>query len=439
MGLSGTKSIWLKLKRTEARNNADSRHVQGREQRGTSASDVPMAYGELWTTSIRALLANKVKAALTMAGVVIGSACIVLVVTVTLGGRDYVVSEIEACGSNLVYAFYPGNQVTHSVADELSLDDLDKARELPHVMQVAGTHDIGNASVVIDGALHVVALIGVTEGFQEIRNLIIREGRFFDAIDLTSHAKVCLITPDLAAQFHRNMIGSIVHIGELQFTVIGIFQERVPTFGQSEVAPDSVLIPFSFVKIYNGQDYLLTLYVQADSLQSVPTVTDELRTLLKLQHRKTVKYRVENLTGILYAARRISRAFTVVLLTLACTTLLISGVGIMNIMLVTVTERTSEIGLRRAVGARRKEILYQFLLEAGLISGLGAVLGILIATGTAGVAQRFVPAEYGVRLPVSILSILISFIVSSGTGIFFGYLPARKASNLPPVESLHYE
>ena len=170
MGRPGANAVWEK--KTRAQSNVDIRYVQGTEQRETSTTGVAVAYGELWTASMRALLANKVKAALTMAGVIIGSACIVLVVTVTLGGRNFVVSEIEACGTNLVYAFYPGNQVTHAVADELSLNDLAKARDLPHVRQVAGTHDIGNASVVIDSESHPVALIGVTEGFQEIRNLI---------------------------------------------------------------------------------------------------------------------------------------------------------------------------------------------------------------------------------------------------------------------------
>jgi putative ABC transport system permease protein len=372
-------------------------------------------------------------------GVIVGSACIVLVVTVTLGGKKQVISAIEACGSNLVFAYNPGDQIYHAVADELTLDDMEKARELPHVKQVAGTHDISRATVVIDGRSHPVALVGVTEGFQEIRDLVVRQGRFFDDLDIKDYAKVCLITPDLAARFGRNMIGSIVHIGELQFTVIGIFQERRPTYGRAEFAPDSVLVPFPYVRLYNGQNFLRTLYVQADSLQFVPTVTDEVRDMLKSQHRKEMKYQVDNVIAILDAAHRISIALTLVLLAVASITLLISGVGIMNIMLVTVTERTPEIGLRRALGARRRDILYQFLVEAGLISGIGAIVGILIAIGAATVARWFVPAEYGLQVPISLPSIVLSFVVSSGIGVVFGYLPAKKASALQPALAVHYE
>jgi putative ABC transport system permease protein len=398
-----------------------------------------MIDNETWTVAIRALLANKIKAALTMLGVTIGSACIVLVVSVTLVGQAYVISQIEGIGSNLIYAYYPGNQISQSVADEISINDLDRARELPHVREVAGAHDIGNATVVISGKPYPVALIGVTQAFQQIRNLAILEGRYFDDIDMATHAKGCLITPDLASHFDHDMLGSFIHIGELQFSVIGIFRERVGTFGESEIATDSVLIPLSLIKTYGAQDYLRTLYVQSDSPENVTLVTDEIREMLTSQHRKGLKYQVENLSAILEATRRISRALTIVLMILGCITLLISGIGIMNIMLVTVTERTSEIGLRRAVGARKREILNQFLIEAFLISGLGALLGILIAISVTSIVRWFVPADYALRIPISSLSILISFVVSSGIGILFGYLPAQKASVLEPTEALHHE
>jgi putative ABC transport system permease protein len=437
MGRSGLMQFWVKSAQVQNHVSVEDEH--DRDQRKTNVTGIRLQYRDLWPSALRALLANKVRTALTVTGVIVGSACIVLVVTVTLGGKEQVISAIQACGSNLVFAFNPGDQINHAVADELSLDDMEKARELPHVKQVAGTHDISHANVVIQGQSHPVALVGVTEGFQEIRDLVIRQGRFFDALDIKDYAKVCLITPDLAARFQRNMIGSIVHIGELQFTVIGIFQERMPTYGHAEFVPDSVLVPFPFVRFYNGQNYLRTLYVQADSLEFVPMVTDEVRNLLSSQHRKEMKYQVDNVIAILDAAHRISIALTLVLLALACITLLVSGVGIMNIMLVTVTERTPEIGLRRALGARRRDILYQFLIEAGLISGIGAIVGILIAIGAASLARGLVPAQYGLQVPISLPSIVLSFVVSSGVGLVFGYLPARKASDLQPALAVHYE
>ncbi len=399
-----------------------------------------MIKNETWQVALDALLANKVKAALTMLGITIGTTCIVLVVTVSMIGKNYVMAQIEAVGTDLVYAYLPGAaNVSRSTADEISLGDLQAARALPHVVEVAGIHDIGNTSVVINGVEKSVTLVGVTEGFQKIRNLLILQGRFFDDLDMQSNSKACLITQDLAKQFNQDMVGQVIRVGDLRFTVIGVFRERVSTFGISEITSESVLVPFSLLKYYQGVDYVRTLYVQADSHQNVPLVTSELRVLLQSRHREGVAYTVENLAGILEAARQISLALTGVLLTVGCIVLLISGVGIMNIMLVTVTERTREIGLRKAVGANRREILFQFLIEALIISGVGAVLGILIAFTIKIVAEPLVPVEYNVHIPISLASILVAFFVSCSTGILFGYLPANRASRLQPTEALHHE
>jgi putative ABC transport system permease protein len=398
-----------------------------------------MIKGETWHVAIDALLANKVKAALTMLGVTIGTTCIVLVVTVTMIGKNYVVAQIEAVGTDLVYAYFPGNHVSRSVADEISLADLAAARALPHVVDAAGVHDIGNTAITINGVERSMTLVGVTESFQKIRNLVLVEGRFFDDLDMESQAKACLITQDLAKEFNHDMVGEVIRAGDLSFTVIGVFRERVATFGQSEITQESVLVPFSLLRYYQGVNYVRTLYVQADSHENVPLVTAELSVMLQSRHREGIAYSVQNLAGILEAARQIARALTVVLLLVGCIVLLISGVGIMNIMLVTVTERTREIGLRKAVGANRREILFQFLIEALLISGLGAVLGILIALSIKVVAEPLVPAQYQVHIPISGLSVIVAFAVSCSTGILFGYLPANRASRLQPTEALHHE
>ena len=250
-------------------------------------------------------------------------------------------------------------------------------------------------------------------------------------------AKACLITQELAKQYHQDMIGKAIRVGELRLTVIAVFRERVATFGQSEIASESVLIPFQLMKTYRGEDYLRTLYAQADSSENVLLVTDEVRRLLQSRHRAGAVYTVQNLSSILEAARKISMALTAVLMMVGFVALVVSGVGIMNIMLVTVTERTREIGLRKAVGARRSEILYQFLIEAFLISGIGAVVGILIAVGVKIVVEPLLPAEYDIQIPISLASIVVSFVVSCGTGVLFGYLPANRASKLQPTESLH--
>jgi putative ABC transport system permease protein len=395
---------------------------------------------ETWQVAFDALRANKVKAALTMLGVVIGSACIVLVVTIALIGKTYVLAQIEGVGSNIVYATYSGGTAnSRSQSDEISVNDLDATRHLPHIIEVAGTYDMPT-SVVINGQSKAVALVGVTQGFQRIRNLLILEGRFFDDLDQTTGAKGCLITQDLARQLPPGpMIGRQLRVGEQTFTIIAVFRERVATFGQSEIASQSVLIPFGLMKYYSGNDYVRTLYAQAATGDSVPEATQAVQSLLKSRHSAGSVYQVQNLSSILEAARKISMALTIVLMLVGMIALTISGVGIMNIMLVTVTERTREIGLRKAVGARRDEILYQFLIEAFVISGLGALIGIAIAVSIKIIVEPLIPPEVGLRIPISIPSVIIAFVVSCATGVLFGYLPARNASKLQPTESLRYE
>ncbi len=395
---------------------------------------------ETWQVAIDALRANKVKAALTMLGVVIGSACIVLVVTIALIGKTYVLQQIEGVGSNLVYAGYTGGTASaRSQADEINLNDMEAIRQLPHVIEVAGTYDMAT-SVVINGQEKPVALIGVSQGFQKIRNLQILEGRFFDELDQATGAKGCLITQELAKQLPPGpMIGRQLRVGEQTFTVIAVFRERVATFGQSEISAQSVLIPFGLIKYYSGHDYIKTLYAQTDTGESVPATTEAVQNLLKSRHTLGAVYAVQNLSSILEAARKISMALTMVLMLVGMIALIISGVGIMNIMLVTVTERTREIGLRKAVGAQRDEILYQFLIEALIISGVGAIIGILIAISVKVIVEPLIPPEVGLKIPISVYSVLVAFVVSCATGVLFGYLPANRASKLQPTESLRYE
>jgi putative ABC transport system permease protein len=234
--------------------------------------------------------------------------------------------------------------------------------------------------VVVRGTSRPVNLIGVTEGYQAIRRLVIFRGRYFDSVDMEMRSKVCLITEQLAKRVFgmENPVGRSIRMGELTFSVIGVFRERVTTFGQTEVQDESVIIPFTLMKYYTGVDVLRTLYVQAAKPEDVGSVQRQLGQLLSSRHPAQAEYKVQTLAAILNAARDISLALTIVLLVIAFIALLISGIGIMNIMLVTVKERTHEIGIRKAIGAARREILYQFLLEAFLISGGGAVLGILI-------------------------------------------------------------
>ena len=395
---------------------------------------------EIFAVATDALRANKLRAVLTSIGVIIGSASLVLVVTVALTSRKFVISQIEAVGSNLVWAeMVRTPDRSEPLSYELTLEDMYAVKaSVPGVAEVAGVREMP-MSVISGGIERPVNMIGVTEGFQAIRRLVILRGRFFDSVDMETRAKVCLITETLAARLFQteNPVGRPVRMRELTFTVIGVFKERVESFGLSEIQDESAIIPFTLMKYYTGVEVVRLLDAQAMRPEDVPRVQRQMAQLLRSRHPAQAEYKVQTLASILTAAKNISVALTIVLLVIAFIALLISGIGIMNIMLVTVTERTKEIGIRKAVGAARREILAQFLVESFLISGGGAVLGILIGLAIPVAIQPFLPGN--LRVPVSGLSVVISFVVSCSTGLFFGYLPASEAAKLQPVESLRYE
>ena len=412
-----------------------------------SANNTMALWGEIFQLAMQALRANKMRSILTMLGVVIGTASIVLVVTIALSGKRYILSQIEGIGANLVYAHLveAGGQSPTAYADQITPADRAAVQQgLPGLItETAGSNWLP-MTMDIAGRDHVVNLVGVTDGFQEIRNLEVVDGRYFDPDDLASGSKVCLLTEKLA---HRitpvgDPVGSDVQVGELHFTVIGVFRERVATLGESELTSESVLIPFSQLKSYTGSDYFHTLYARADSPEDVPAVTRDVEEILQGRHRPGAHYRAENLSGILETARNVAWGLTVVLVLVALIALVISGIGIMNIMLVTVTERTREIGIRKAIGATRDAIRYQFLMEAMVISGMGALAGILIAIAIPLLLNfliAFIPDAGDVSVQVSWVSVALAFIVSCSTGLLFGYLPANRAARLEPARSLRYE
>jgi len=398
-----------------------------------------MDWRETASVAIDALRANKVRAMLTSLGVIIGSASIVLVVTVALTSKKFVLSQIESIGSNLVWVeLVRRPDIAQPLSYEMTVEDLEATRSIPNVIEVAGTRELP-MSVIVSGVERPVNLVGVTEGYQTIRRLLVLRGRYFDAGDMEMRSKVCLITTQLADRIfgQENPVGKLMRAGELTFTVIGVFRERVETFGLSDIQENSVIIPFTLMKYYTGMEVVRLLDAQAARAEDVPSVQRQLSQLLQSRHPEGAEYKVQSLTAILGAARNISLALTILLIVIALIALLISGVGIMNIMLVTVQERTREIGIRKAIGAARREIMYQFLFESIVISGGGAVIGILIGIAIPVTAQFFLPGN--LRVPVSPLSVIVAFVVSCSTGLFFGYLPANQAASLEPVESLRYE
>jgi putative ABC transport system permease protein len=403
-----------------------------------SSTALTIHLGESIRFAVQALAADKVKASLTMLGVVIGSAALVLVVSISSTGKVYIVSQIEGIGSNLAYATLDRIEPFSVPDDELSPGDLAAVQSLHAVKAAAGTYDTPVDFQLRSKALHA-RLVGVTRDFERIRNLRITSGRYFDAQDFASHSKVCLITDHVAqlAFVHDSAVGNIISTDQFRCTVVGSFREGVATFGQSEIQEETVLIPFPLVKDSTGDNFFQVLYAQAASRDEVESMTQQIRHVLRSRHRKEARYLVDNLSSLLETADKVSLALSLVLIAIAVLTLITAGTGIMNIMLVNVSQRIHEIGLRKALGARPAEIRLQFLLEACFISFTGAVVGVLTAIGIVRLAADLVEnlAPFG----ISWTAVVVALMVSSAVGVLFGFRPASEAANLNPIDALRTE
>jgi len=402
-----------------------------------------MFHAEAIRFSFQALRANKFRAFLTALGLVIGNASVILVVTISLTSRDYILDQIQRIGSNLIYAQYDaGNNPAMGVAaaDYIKISDVDAVRTQlgPRIVAATGVMNNFDRMRVQGGELDV-AIIGADEEYPRVRNLDLLAGRFFDASDVAQRHRVALLMERLAKKLFGSQtaaVGQTVKIHGLQFTVIGTFKEKTESFGLSELSGENALIPISVLRYFSPIERVDPLYVQAKNASDVIPLTSVIQTILESRHRAGARYRVDNLAAILAAASRIATVLTIVLMLVSALALIISGIGIMNIMLVTVTERTREIGLRMAVGAARRDILEQFLAEAVAISLTGGIAGILIGVAIP-LSVRYFTDDFAV--PISPLSIAVAFGVSVLVGLVFGILPANRAAKLNPTEALRYE
>jgi putative ABC transport system permease protein len=394
---------------------------------------------EALSFSYSSLKANKMRAGLTMLGMVIGTASIILVVTIAMTGREYILQQIQGVGSNLIYMYYEaGGTVSGAqrLSDELNAGDLKAIQRLPGVASATAVV-VNHDRLMLDGREREVSVIGTTPEYLMVRNLRILSGRFFDSRDERSFHKVCVLTEELARKLFGTLDvqGKFIKLFQVRFEVIGVFEEGVETFGTSEVSTYSALAPLSVVSHFNSSDKLDLIYASASSGGLVPQVTRRIETLLEARHSAGTSYRVENLSEILQAAARIATALTIVLFLIGAISLIISGIGIMNIMLVTVTERTREIGVKMAVGARRREILLQFLTESVFMATAGGILGIALGLSGPLLAKWLA----GFEIPISWVSIVVAFGLSLTVGVIFGLLPANRAARLNPTEALRYE
>lgn len=398
---------------------------------------------EVLRFSWQALQANRVRTALTALGLIIGNASVILVVTISITSRDLILDKIRGIGSNLVYAYYDagGMDEARANADFVKLADVEAVRR-----QLGGRIEAATAvmntmdRMVVDGRERDVRVLGSDEHYAVVRNLRMLAGRALDASDVALRQKVGLLDERLAGMLYGTpgaAVGRTLKIYGLPFTVVGVFKERTQTFGLSELGDSgAVLIPITVQRLFVPVERVDPMYVQVKEAADVPAVSREVEGILEGRHREGARYTVQNLGAILETADTVASVLTLVLVLVSAIALVISGIGIMNIMLVTVTERTREIGIRMSLGASRRAVLAQFLTEAVLISVGGGMLGIVLGVA-APLAVNAVQTE--VRVPVSWLSVVVAFAVSFGVGIAFGMLPANRASRLNPTEALRYE
>ncbi|HZQ90422.1 MAG TPA: ABC transporter permease [Terriglobales bacterium] len=401
-----------------------------------------MLFSEVCRVAMDSFQLNKVRFALTAVGMVIGTMSLILVTTIALTGKQYVLSLIQGIGANMIIAEYSGggNSAVSAVPqDYLTVDDMRAVQEqVPGLRAASPMMELQERIPVGGGKERDVQVLGVSPDYRWIRNLALPAGRFFDSEDTASRNKVACVTDKFAERTYGSQdaaIGQTLKITGLPFTVICTFREQVETFGQSEVSDDTILIPYTVARYFTGTDFTKQLFFSTSDSSDVPRASHAIGEVIKSRHRPESVYKVQNLTQLLDVAAKTANALTLVLMLVAMVTLVVSGVGIMNIMLANVSARIREIGIRKAIGATRREIRTQFLTEAVFIALVGGFVGTVI-----GLALPFSVRFFtSFRIPISGLSAVIAIAVSSLVGVLFGTVPATRAAQLDPIESLRYE
>jgi len=400
-----------------------------------------LVFGEIFSFAYETFCGNKARFMLTALGMVIGTASLILVVTIGLTGKQYVLNQIQSIGANLIYVEYEAGQerINNGAIDPLTLDDLKAAQnEVAVIVAASPVVNMSDRIPVGGGKERDIQILGVYPQYLLVRSLVVTSGRFFDSQDSQAHNKVGVITEKMALQLYGSdddAVGKTIKLNGLPFVVIGTFRERVNTFGQTEVTDSTMLIPYTVSRYFTDSLSVKQIYFSLADSSMVADATEQIRHVIQSRHRAESVYNVTNLTELVAVAKRAADALTLMLLLVAAVVLLVSGIGIMNIMLATVSARIREIGIRKALGATNREIRFQFLSEAILISLGGGLVGVVIGLAIP-YSVRFL-TDY--RLPVSGLSAIVAIVVSSLVGILFGTVPATRAAKLDPVESLRYE
>ncbi len=403
----------------------------------------PVTLAEVFRSSWQALRANRLRTFLTALGLVIGNASVILVVTISTTSTDYILDQIRGLGSNVIWGYYEaGTQDSaQASADFVKMADIAAIREQLGDRIIAATGVInGTDRMLIRGREEDVRLIGSDQDYPRVRNFVLMAGRFMDAGEVQQRQKVAMLDHRMATKLFGSpaaSIGRILKVRGFEFTVIGAFREKTESFGLSELNDRTILLPFTLLRYFEPVERIDPFYVQVRRSEDVVPLTSTVRSILENRHRPGARYFVDNLAAILETANNIGAILTVVLILVSAIALIISGIGIMNIMLVTVTERTREIGLRMSIGASKRAILMQFLTESVLISIAGGLVGILL--GVAMPLAAMLALEGALDIQISPWSIGIAFSTSFLVGLLAGLLPAQRAAQLSPTEALRYE
>ncbi|TAM72450.1 FtsX-like permease family protein [bacterium] len=405
-----------------------------------------MSLMSLATVAWRALQQNAMRSLLTMLGVIIGVAAVITSMAIGTGARAAVSAQLQRLGSNLIIVV-PGNATSNGVSlglgarQSLKLNDATAiGREVPAVAGVAPQANT-NAQVVSGNQNWSTSIVGTTPAWLRVQNWAVAQGRFFTGQEVTNAAKVCVLGQTVEQNLFPNgdAAGSTVVIKNVPFQVVGILESKGQSgFGRDQ--DDQVIVPVTSMQLrLTGQNWLGSISISAQSPDAVDAVISSTQALLRLRHHVLARapndFQVRNIANVLEAANATSQIQTLLLDAVAAVSLIVGGIGIMNIMLVSVTERTREIGIRMAVGAKERHIMLQFLVEAVALALAGGIIGIVLGVGASLLTSRVAGWDVIVSTP----SIVLAFGFSALIGIVFGFYPARSASLLNPIEALRHE